>query len=162
MKPTVFFKKLTPTAKLPAYATPGSSGADIFSDEEDSAVDRPILLSHIQEAGICLGHKQRRVISTGLAVELPMGFEIQVRSKSGRADKEGLIVLNSPGTVDSDYRGEIKVILINLGGKPIFIEKGSKIAQLVVVPVEQAIIREKEGDLSQTTRGDGGFGSTGL
>jgi dUTP pyrophosphatase len=153
MKPTVFFKRIHPDAKMPVYATPGSSGMDVFSVDD---------AAWFGFNDLSLEPGERAAISTGLQAEIPPGFEIQVRAKSGRAFKEGLTVLNGPGTVDADYRGEIKVLVINLGHEPVYIKKGEKIAQLVVVPVEQAIVRETAGELSATVRGDGGFGSTGL
>ncbi len=98
---------------------------------------------------------------TGLAIALPDGFEAQVRPRSGLALKNGLTVLNAPGTVDADYRGEIKVILVNLGSEPVTLARGQRIAQLVVAPVTRVSLIES-GDLQKTTRGSGGFGSTGL
>lgn len=153
MKPTIFFKRIHPLALLPTYATPGSSGMDVASVATDDVYPRAVVV-------VLPG--QRMLIPTGLQAEIPPGYEIQVRAKSGRANKEGLTVLNGPGTVDSDYRGEIKVLVVNLGQEPVSIRQGEKVAQLVVMPVEQAVIREIQGELSQTARGDGGFGSTGL
>jgi len=103
----------------------------------------------------------RHAVATGLSAEIPKGFELQVRPKSGLALKSGLTVLNTPGTIDFGYRGEIKVILINLSSEPYQIEKGQKIAQLVVAPVANAEFQEVD-ELSDTARGEGGFGSTGL
>lgn len=142
--PVVKIKKLHKKAHVPHYAHFGDSGADLFSTVE--AVLQPM---------------ERQAIPTGLAAEVPEGFELQVRPKSGLALKSGLTVLNTPGTVDFGYRGEIKVILINLSREPYKIEAGQKIAQLVVAPVAYARFDEVKR-LSETTRGDGGFGSTGL
>lgn len=141
---TVKFKKLHPEAQTPHYAHFGDSGADLFSVEET-----------------LLEPNGRKAICTGLAAEVPHGYELQVRPKSGLALKSGLTVLNTPGTIDFGYRGEIKVILINLSPETYHIEKGQKIAQLVVAPVAYAAFEEVE-ELSDTSRGAGGFGSTGL
>lgn len=140
----VKIKKLTPEAKSPEYAHPGDSGADLFSTI--SCTLKPM---------------ERKAVSTGLSAEVPLGFELQVRPKSGLALKSGLTVLNTPGTIDHGYRGEIKVILINLSEEDYHIEAGQKIAQLVVAPVAYANFVEVD-ELSETTRGEGGFGSTGL
>lgn len=137
-------KKLHPEAEVPTYAHFGDSGADLFATAE-----------------LILNPMERQAIGTGLSAEVPQGYELQVRPKSGLALKSGLTVLNTPGTIDFGYRGEIKVILINLGSKPYHIEKGQKIAQLVVAPVAYAQFQEGE-DLTESSRGEGGFGSTGL
>lgn len=129
--------------KLPEYATKGSAGADIKS---------------IEDKTIYPGH--REIISTGLFMAIPEGYEVQIRSKSGLAAKYGVMVLNSPGTIDSDYRGEVKVILYNTGYQSFTVGKGDKIAQMVVAKVEQAEF-SKVLILTDTARGDGGFGSTG-
>lgn len=132
---------------LPAYETIGSAGMDVRAavSQED-----PILL----QAG------ERAMIPTGLSVAIPQGYEIQVRPRSGLAAKHGLTCLNTPGTIDSDYRGEIKVILINLGQDAFTIQRGERIAQLVLAPVTQLAWIEV-GALDETDRGAGGFGSTG-
>jgi dUTP pyrophosphatase len=135
--------KLAPGAVLPHYETEGSSGLDIRANEET-----------IIEPG------SWAMVGTGLFPEIEKGFEIQVRSRSGLAAKKGLFVLNSPGTVDSDYRGEIKVILANMGKDNFMIKKGDRIAQIVVCPVIQAQVSKVE-EISDTQRGTGGFGSTG-
>ncbi len=140
----VKIRKLSPDAHLPEYAHFGDSGADLFATE--AAVLQPM---------------QRQAIGTGLAAEVPRGYELQVRPKSGLAIKSGLTVLNTPGTIDFGYRGEIKVILINLSSEAYEVEKGQKIAQLVVAPVATAEFVEVR-ELSDTARGEGGFGSTGL
>ena len=142
VKTSVKFK-LAPGAVLPAYETDGSSGLDIRANE-DSVI----------EAG------SWAMVGTGLFPEIQQGFEIQVRSRSGLAARNGVFVLNSPGTVDSDYRGEIKVILANMGKSEFVIEKGERIAQIVVCPVIQAQVSKVE-EISDTERGSGGFGSTG-
>lgn len=130
---------------LPSYATPDSAGMDLYS-AEPSSVD--------------LAPGARAMIATGLALQLPSGFEAQVRPRSGLAAKQGVTVLNSPGTVDADYRGEVKVILINLGQESVSIQRGDRIAQLVVAPVTRATWKEVSS-LQETERGTGGFGSTG-
>ncbi len=140
----VRLKRLTPDARLPQYAYPDDSGADLYAAEE-----------------VVLQPGERRAVSTGLAAEVPIGFELQVRPKSGIALNSGVTVLNTPGTVDAGYRGEIKVILINLGAAPYVIHKGQKIAQLVLAPVFRADFQEVE-ELSESMRGAGGFGSTGI
>jgi dUTP pyrophosphatase len=103
----------------------------------------------------------RSRIPTGIALEIPVGYEAQVRPRSGLADKYGVTVLNSPGTIDSDYRGELDIILINLGHEPFIVKNGDRIAQLVVAPVCKALVAEAD-TLSETKRGSGGFGSTGM
>ncbi|MBN1156233.1 dUTP diphosphatase [Candidatus Woesearchaeota archaeon] len=129
---------------VPAYAHPGDSGMDLFS--ADDCVIKP---------------GERKLISAGIRLEIPDGYEAQTRPKSGLAINHGITVLNTPGTIDSSYRGEIKVILINLGNEDYAVNKGSKIAQLVINKVERAEILESE-TLGQTTRNEGGFGSTGI
>ena len=131
---------------LPAYATPGSAGMDLCADLPE-AVD--------------LGPGGRAAVPTGLRFEIPPGFEGQVRPRSGLALKCGVTVANAPGTIDSDYRGEVQVILVNLGSEPFRIERGARIAQLVVAPVEHASIELVEA-IGETVRGAGGFGSTGV
>ena len=133
-------------AILPSYQTAGAAGADVCA-----CLSQPIVL----EPGA------RAMVPTGLSFEIPCGYEIQVRPRSGLAAKNGVTVLNSPGTIDSDYRGEVKVILINLGSEPFAIAHGDRIAQLIVAPVEQAQFHVVES-LSSTQRGQGGFGSTGV
>ncbi len=137
-------KKLSSAAHLPQYAHFGDSGADLFSTEQ-----------------VTLKPMERRAVGTGLAAEVPPGYELQVRPKSGLAIKSAITVLNTPGTIDFGYRGEIKVILINLGAEDYRIEKEQKIAQLVVAPVAYAKF-EAVSELTDTSRGTGGFGSTGL
>ena len=130
---------------LPAYATDGSSGADLRAFLSEPIVLRPL---------------ERSLVPTGLFLEIPHGWEAQVRPRSGLALKQGLTCLNSPGTVDSDYRGEIKVILINLGAEPQTIHSGDRIAQMVFQQVQQVQWNVAES-LQESTRGAGGFGHTG-
>ena len=130
---------------LPAYATAHAAGLDLMA-----AIDQPITLEP--------GH--RTLVATGIAIALPVGYEAQVRPRSGLAAKHGITVLNSPGTVDADYRGEIKVILINLGQESFVIEPKARIAQLIVSAVTRILWTPAE-ELPDTARGDGGFGSTG-
>lgn len=137
------FQKLHPDAQVPSYAHIGDAGADVYCVTE-----------------VTLYPQNRVAIPTGLAVDIPIGYELQVRPKSGLALKHGITVLNSPGTVDAGYRGEIKVILINFGAAAYTFAKGQKIAQLVLKPVIQANYMESE--LEDSDRGMGGFGSTGL
>ena len=128
---------------LPAYATPGAAGMDVVAAEEAT-----------------LAPGGRHAVATGFSVAIPEGFEIQVRPRSGLALKHGITVPNTPGTIDSDYRGELKVILINHGGEPFPIHRGDRIAQLVLAPVTLAAWVEV-AELDETERGAGGFGSTG-
>lgn len=132
---------------LPAYETLGAAGMDIRAAVPEGA---PIIL----QPG------QREMVPTGLSVAIPHGFEIQMRPRSGLAAKHGLTCLNSPGTIDSDYRGELKVILINHGAEPFTINRGERIGQMVLAPVTRIVWQEVE-NLDETVRGTGGFGSTG-
>ena len=142
---SVKIKRISKNVLLPAYQTEHSSGVDLQAD-----ILEPVTL----RSG------ERQLIPTGISVAIPAGFEAQIRPRSGLAIKKGLSLVNTPGTIDADYRGEIKVIAINLGKEPILIEKGERIAQMVFVPVVQAQFEEVE-TLDETTRGAGGFGSTG-
>jgi len=130
---------------LPAYASAGAAGIDLAA-----AVDQSLTLNP----------EHRALVPTGIAIALPEGYEGQVRPRSGLALKHGLTVLNSPGTIDCDYRGEVQVILANLGTEPVTIRRGDRIAQLVIAPVTRAEIR-RVAELPETMRGAGGFGSTG-
>lgn len=130
----------------PAYATEMSAGMDLKANIQEPAV---------------LGPLQRAMIPTGLSIALPRGYEAQVRPRSGLAAKHGITVLNTPGTIDADYRGEIKVILVNLSDTPFTINPGERIAQMVIARHEQIEWEEVE-ILDETGRGEGGFGSTGL
>lgn len=132
--------------QLPAYATPQSAGMDLRANIEDPITLRPL---------------ERRIVPTGLYIALPEGYEAQVRPRSGLALKHGITVLNSPGTIDSDYRGEIGVLLINLSDTPFVINAGERIAQMVVARHEQAELIEVE-ELDDTERGTGGYGHTGV
>ena len=133
---------------LPAYETKGAAGLDL----------RAALM---KGGALVIAPGERRAVPTGLSVQLPAGFEAQVRPRSGLAFRHGITVLNSPGTVDSDFRGEITAILINLGQEPFTIERGDRIAQLVIAPVTQALLHEMTL-LDETARGAGAFGSTGI
>ncbi|GGC08599.1 deoxyuridine 5'-triphosphate nucleotidohydrolase [Novosphingobium endophyticum] len=128
---------------LPAYATEGAAGMDVVSAED-----------------VTIAPGARHAVATGLAVAIPHGFEIQVRPRSGLALKHGITVANAPGTIDSDYRGEVKVILINHGAEAFAILRGDRVAQLVLAPVTRASWLKVE-ELDETVRGEGGFGSTG-
>jgi len=148
MSATLRFKRLAPgdaDVALPSYATDGASGLDVRA-----CVREPLVIAP----------GQRIAVPTGLSVEIPLGHELQVRPRSGLALRHGLTCLNSPGTIDADYRGEIRVLLVNLGQEAARIERGDRIAQLVLAPVVRAIV-EEVGDLGSTERGAGGFGSTG-
>jgi len=131
---------------LPQYATSGSAGLDLVAAVEEEIELLP---------------GQRAAIPCGIAIELPHGYEAQVRPRSGLALNQGVTVLNAPGTIDSDYRGEVKAILINHGAEPYLVKRGAKIAQMVIARHEQAEIVESEA-LSDSARGAGGFGSTGM
>jgi dUTP pyrophosphatase len=128
---------------LPARATPGSAGFDLASAEEGE-----------------LAPMERRLFATGFAIAIPSGYEVQLRPRSGLALKQGLTLPNTPATIDSDYRGELKVALVNLGAAPVRVTRGMRIAQMLVARVEPASFREVES-LPPTDRGEGGFGSTG-
>ena len=131
--------------KLPHYETLASAGMDLRANIEEAITLKPL---------------ERTIIKTGLFIELPIGYEAQVRPRSGLAAKKGITVLNAPGTVDADYRGEIGVILVNLSNEDFTIENGERVAQLVIAKHERAEWVEVE-ELSETVRGEGGFGSTG-
>jgi len=131
--------------ELPTYATPSSAGMDLRAD-----IQQPITLKPLERA----------IVKTGLFIELPVGYEAQVRPRSGLAAKHGVTVLNAPGTIDADYRGEIGVILVNLSNAPFTVENGMRIAQLVIAAHEH-ITWSEASELSDSDRGTGGFGSTG-
>jgi dUTP pyrophosphatase len=145
-RPEVSFRKLSPLATVPAYQSAGAAGLDLHA-----ALEAPLTLA---PGAIAL-------VPTALALAIPAGFEGQVRPRSGIATKHGVTVPNAPGTIDSDYRGELKVALINLGHAPFVIEHGMRVAQLVIAPVAHATLVERD-DLGDTARGAGGFGSTGI
>lgn len=130
---------------LPAYATADSAGMDLLNAESGAVTIEP---------------GKRAMIATGIAIQLPAGYEAQVRPRSGLAAKHGITVLNTPGTIDADYRGEIKVILVNLGDAAVTLERSERIAQMVVAPVTQVTLNEVD-TLEDSDRGAGGFGSTG-
>ncbi len=143
---TVRVRRVRPSElPLPRYQTPHSAGMDLLADVTDEVTFEPLA---------------RRLIPTGLAIELPEGYEAQVRPRSGLASKQGLTCLNSPGTIDADYRGEVQVLLVNVSSERTVIRRGDRIAQLIVAPVSRAELFEVEA-LSETVRGAGGFGSTG-
>ena len=139
-----------PSVPLPSYETPGAAGADI----------RANLMQEDREFGLTIMPMQRALVPTGLRVEIPEGVEMQIRPRSGLALKHGLTLLNTPGTIDSDYRGPLGVIVMNAGQDRFEIAHGKRIAQLVVAPVVQATFELAE-ELGETGRGSGGFGSTG-
>ena len=141
----VLIKRLSKNIELPKYETNGSSGMDLSANIEKQIKIEPGKTS---------------IIPTGISVSIPKNFEIQIRSRSGLAAKSQISVLNSPGTIDADYRGELKVILINLGNKTFVVERGARIAQMVLCPVVKAKFKEVD-NLDDTERGAGGFGSTG-
>ena len=141
----ILIKRLSKEVSLPKYETNGSSGMDLAANID---------------ANINIDPGKTAIIPTGLALSIPKGFEVQIRPRSGLAAKQKISVLNTPGTIDADYRGEIKIILINLGQETFKVEKGLRIAQMVVCPVVQAQLEEVD-DLNETERGKGGFGSTG-
>ncbi|MFN9034536.1 MAG: dUTP diphosphatase [Alphaproteobacteria bacterium] len=149
MRPVVDIVRLphNPDLPLPAYETAGAAGMDLRA-----AVP--------EKAPLVLRPGARTAVPTGLAFALPEGFEAQVRPRSGLALKSGVTVANAPGTIDQDYRGELKVLLVNLGEEDFVIRRGDRVAQLIIAPVVQAAWREV-GDLDATARGAGGFGSTG-
>ena len=134
--------------ELPSYETKGAAGMDLRVAVDDGAA-------------MTLAPGARALVPTGFIFEIPEGFEAQIRPRSGLAFKHGITCLNTPGTIDSDYRGEVKVLLINLGAEPFEITRGMRIAQMVVAPVVQARVDEIT-EISETTRGAGGFGSTGV
>ena len=141
----ILIKRLSKDINLPKYETEGSSGMDLAAHIENSVQIEP---------------GNTIMVPTGIAVSIPKNFEIQIRPRSGLAAKNKISVLNTPGTIDSDYRGEIKVILINLSEKTFIVEKGARIAQMVLCPIVKARFKEVES-LGETPRGSSGFGSTG-
>ena len=141
----ILIKRLSKNISLPKYETDGSSGMDLSAHIENSIIIKP--------GKTC-------VIPTGILLSIPKNFEVQIRPRSGLAAKNQISVLNSPGTIDADYRGEIKVILINLSNKNFVVEKGARIAQMVFCPIVKANLKEVD-NLDETHRGSAGFGSTG-
>lgn len=140
----VKFKKIYPDAVVPTYAHPGDAGFDLYSIE-----DCP------------LNSSETKLINTGLKIEIPKGYEVQIRPRSGLALKHGVTILNAPGTIDSGYRGLIGILLINHSNETYKIKKGERIAQGVINKVEEAVL-EEVNELSDSSRGEGGFGSTGI
>ena len=138
-------KKLSTEVLTPKYETSGSSGMDIAAYIKQDIIINP---------------GEKALIPTGFSLSVPQGYEVQIRPRSGLAAKKGVTVLNTPVTIDSDYRGEIKVILINLSKDVFYVKSGERIAQIVVCPVKQVVV-EEVNELSETNRGAGGFGSTG-
>ncbi|MCW3782896.1 dUTP diphosphatase [Defluviimonas salinarum] len=149
MKPKILFVKDHPAAQIPAYETPGAAGADIRAVMPDGYVSQVIVPG------------ARCLVATGLRLAIPEGWEVQIRPRSGLALKHGVTVLNGPGTIDSDYRGPLGVILVNLGSEPFEIRTGDRIAQMIVAPAVQGVFEVAES-LDETMRGTGGFGSTGV
>ena len=145
MSVVVKFKRLRQSAQIPVYQTQHAAGMDLVADVSGTVFVAP---------------KERRAIPTGLTIEIPPGYEGQVRPRSGRALNEGLTMINSPGTIDADYRGEVKVLIVNLGDRTIEIHPGDRIAQLVIAPAVRAEIEEAP-ELGGSGRGPGGFGHTG-
>ena len=141
----VLIKRLDPKVKLPAYKTDGASGMDLMAFIDNS---------------ISLKPKTSTLVPTGLSVAFSKNYEIQIRPRSGLAARDNISVLNTPGTIDSDYRGEIKVIIFNHGNNDFIINNGDRIAQMILTPVEKMELEETK-DLPETLRGEGGFGSTG-
>mgnify|MGYP001439941715 CR=1 FL=1 len=141
----ILIKKLNSKVKLPKYKTNGSSGMDLMA-----YINNPVLILP----------QKSELISTGISIAIPDNTEVQIRPRSGLAAKNNISVLNTPGTIDSDYRGEIKVILYNHGNKEFIVNDGDRIAQMVLVPIIKATFEEVE-NLPETLRGEGGFGSTG-
>jgi dUTP pyrophosphatase len=142
----ILIKRLSKNIPLPKYETGGSSGMDLAANIEKAIEIKP---------------GKSVIIPTGLALSIPKNYEIQIRPRSGLAAKNQISILNTPGTIDADYRGELKVILINLSDKIFKIEKGLRIAQMVLCPVIKAVLKEVD-ELEETKRGSGGFGSTGI
>jgi dUTP pyrophosphatase len=145
MSVVIKFKRLRQSAQLPVYQTQHAAGMDLAADVSGTVFVAP---------------HERRAIPTGLTIEIPPGYEGQVRPRSGRAINEGLTMINSPGTIDADYRGEVKVLIVNLGDRTIEIHPGDRIAQLVIAPAVRAEIEEVH-ELAGSGRGPGGFGHTG-
>ena len=142
----VLIRKLDPAVKLPEYKTYGASGMDIMA-----FIKKPISLKP----------KMSSIIPTGLLVAFSKDYEIQIRPRSGLAAKNNISILNTPGTIDSDYRGEIKVIMYNHGKNEFIVNNGDRIAQMILTPVLKIVLEETNSDLPETIRGEGGFGSTG-
>lgn len=151
---------MTPKIDIRVQRLPHGEGLPLPRYETEGAAGMDLIAALPEGEPLSLAFGERAMVPTGLAIALPQGYEAQVRPRSGLAAKNGVTVLNSPGTVDCDYRGEVKVILINLGQESFTIERGTRIAQMVIAPVTQAELHEVEA-LDATARGAGGFGSTG-
>lgn len=151
---------MTPKIDIRVQRLPHGEGLPLPRYETEGAAGMDLIAALPEGEPLSLAFGERAMVPTGLAIALPQGYEAQVRPRSGLAAKNGVTVLNSPGTVDCDYRGEVKVILINLGQESFIIERGTRIAQMVIAPVTQAELHEVEA-LDATSRGAGGFGSTG-
>ena len=145
MSVSIKVKRIRPSAQVPAYQSAHAAGMDLVAD-----VDGVIFIAP----------NQRRAIPTGITIEIPPGYEGQVRPRSGRALNEGLTMINSPGTIDADYRGEVRLLIVNLGDRTVEIHPGDRIAQLIIAPVVRAEIQEVD-ELGETARGKGGLGHTG-
>mgnify|MGYP001567749000 FL=1 len=150
LRPTLGLKRLphADAIDLPAYETAGAAGMDLRAAVPS---DQPLTLAP----------GKRALVPTGFVMEIQLGFEVQIRPRSGLAFKNGITCLNTPGTIDSDYRGEVKVLLVNLGEEAFTIERGMRVAQMVIAPVTQVVVAEVT-ETSDTQRGAGGFGSTGV
>ena len=148
------------TVKVDIRRLPHGEGLALPAYQSSDAAGLDLLAAVPQDTPLMLAPGKHAMVPTGLAIALPPGFEAQVRPRSGLAAKHGVTVLNSPGTIDADYRGEVKVILINLGQEPFVIRRGERIAQMVIAPVTQAAWKQVE-QLPESVRGAGGFGSTG-
>lgn len=147
MKVSVKIKKLNPSVLTPEYGTPGAAGMDLRAD--------------LKGGTMTIRPGEKAIVATGISLQIPLGYEVQIRPRSGLAAKNGVTVLNTPGTIDSDYRGEVKVILVNLGQEPFTIFDQDRIAQMVLSEVPQMELLEVSS-LSDTDRGEGGLGSTGV
>ena len=144
----IFIKKLNhgKDLPLPCYMTDGAAGMDLYACVDEEVVIEPAKI---------------KLIPTGISMSMPEGYEAQIRPRSGLAAKHGISIVNTPGTIDSDYRGEIKIIMINFGDKPFLVKRGDRIAQMVINKIETPEVIETD-NLNETERGEGGFGSTGL
>lgn len=172
--PTLYIKRLTQTAIIPRYQHSTDSGMDLHYDGPTFNLDPSVVegfetgryiqtdLETFPEVKYRLVLDNSAKLSTGIAIQLPPNTEAQIRPRSGLADKHGITVVNSPGTVDEGYQGEIKVILMNLGGEPVLINSGDRIAQMVIAPVIRPSILEVKEFTESSERGDGGFGHTGV
>lgn len=156
---SVKIKKLRPDAKLPTYGSNEAAGADLSAVFSPEDYKDGVVVAGQEAVGMKPG--QRLIVKTGIAIEILPGFEAQIRPRSGLAAKNGITVVNAPGTIDSDYRGELMVILLNTGDKTFYINPGDRIAQMVIAPVIRGEFEEVE-TLDDTARGIKGFGSTGM